>query len=49
MDLEIWLKRLQSRAAKLPLSLQRIFFDDLTSAAENRLMVMEKVGLNERE
>jgi len=35
----------QARISKLSAPLQRIFFDDLATAAENRLRVLEKVGL----
>jgi hypothetical protein len=44
-NLENFTTNFQTRISKLSAPLQRIFFDDLATAAENRLRVLEKVGL----
>jgi hypothetical protein len=44
-NLENFPTNFQARISKLSTPLQRIFFDDLSTAAENRLRVLEKVGL----
>jgi hypothetical protein len=43
-NLENFTTNIQTRISKLSAPLQHIFFDDLTTAAENRLRVLEKVG-----
>jgi hypothetical protein len=48
-NLEDFAVNYSSRISKLPVKLQLIFFEDLTTAAENRLFVLEKVGLKKVE
>ena len=44
-DLEGVLAEFSKRVSRLPADLQRIFCEDLATAAENRLSVLEKYGL----
>ena len=48
-NLKSFIEEFQSRISKLPSALQEIFFEDLATAAENRLCVLEKVWLKKRD
>jgi hypothetical protein len=48
-NLESFTANFQSRISRLPTVLQDIFFEDLATAAENRLCVLEKVRLRKRD
>jgi hypothetical protein len=44
-NLEDFKNNFSSRISKLPVALQLIFFEDLATAADNRLWVLENFGL----
>jgi hypothetical protein len=44
-NMEDFKKTFDGRIAKLPVALQRIFFDDLATAADRRLWVLENFEL----
>ena len=43
-DLEGVLAKFSKRVSQLPTHLQRVFYEDLATAAENRICVLEKYG-----
>jgi len=45
VDLQGVLAEFSKRVSRLPADLQRVFCEDLETAAENRLCVLEKCGL----
>ena len=44
-DLEGVLAEFSDRVSRLPADLQRVFWEDLATAAENRISILEKYGL----
>ena len=45
VDLQGVLAEFSKRASRLPVDLQRVFCEDLATAAESRICVLEKFGL----
>ena len=45
VDLQGVLDKFSKRVSRLPADLQRVFCEDLATAAENRICVLEKFGL----
>jgi hypothetical protein len=45
VSLEGLLEKFSGRVSKLPVDLQAVFFEDLETAVEHRLIVLEKQGL----
>ena len=45
VDLQGVLDKFSVRVSRLPVDLQRVFCEDLSTAAESRICVLEKFGL----
>lgn len=48
-NLEDFAANFANRISRLPVNMQLVFFEDLATAAENRLIVLEKVELKKFE
>ena len=49
VSLEALIEKFSGRVSKLPVEFQAILFEDLETALEGRLRVLEKVGLKHAE
>lgn len=46
VDLEGVLAKFNERVSRLPVDLQSVFYEDLATAVENRIVILEKVRLS---